>query len=316
MDGRRFFLLGATASGKSAVGVALARRLGAEILSADSMLVYRGMDVGTAKPTPAERAGIPHHLLDLVDPWEEFSVARWLAAARAAETDVAARGRVALYVGGTALYLKARSAGLHPVPVPAAIREEVEAALAAGRAGELRAELARVDPELHARIHAGDHKRLARGIEVWRATGRPLSAWQRQWRPGQPLGRPAVALRWPRGELRARIAWRFDAMLAGGLVEEVREIQARGGFGRTAAAAIGYREVLDHLAGACSLEEARERAIRRTRTLVRRQETWLRSFPDLQWLEVVSGTTPEALAATVEGLLLAAADHSTSPTPT
>ena len=295
----RVFLLGPTASGKTAVALALAQRLGAEICSLDSMLVYRGMDIGTAKPTPAERAHVRHHLIDLVPPSEEFSVARYLEAAAAAEAGIRARGRVALYAGGTGLYLKALTAGLFAGPgVPAALRAQVAGELAApgGRAA-LRAELAAADPALYARLHEHDDQRLLRGIETWRATGRPLSAWQEQWAGRERIGAPAAALHWPRAALRARVAERFDAMLAAGFLDEVARLRAHPGFGASARKALGYRQLLEHLEGRLTLPQARERAITLTRTLIRRQMTWLRSFADLRWIEVGAGDAPDRLAA-------------------
>ena len=297
----RIFLVGPTATGKTAVGVALARRLAAEVLSMDSMLVYRGMDIGTAKPTLEERGGVPHHLLDLVEPTEEYSVARYVADAARVQAEVEARDKRPLYVGGTGLYLKALTAGLlEAPPIPAEVRAGVAAELEAGRRDALRAELERVDPELHARLHPGDDKRLLRGVETWRAVGRPLSELQRQWREQDALGEPAVALHWPREALRERVARRFDAMLAAGFLAEVRRLRESPGLGPTASKALGYRQLLDHLDGACTLDEARQRAITLTRTLIRRQMTWLRSFPDLRWVEVQAGADPDRLAAQVE----------------
>lgn len=284
---RRAFLLGPTASGKTAVAAELAPLLGAEVLSMDSMLVYRGMDIGTAKPAAAERAAVRHHLLDLVEPDQPFSVARWLREARAAEAEVAARGAVALYAGGTGLYLRALAAGLHDgPPVPREVRAAVAAELRAPAGRErLREELRRGDPALHARLHPADEKRLLRGIETLRFTGRPLSAWQTQWDGRRAVGAPAVALAIPRENLRTRVEERFDAMLAAGFLDEVRRIRATTGFGPTAQKALGYRQLLEHLEGRCTLEQARARAIAATRTLIRRQMTWLRSFPDIRWIE-------------------------------
>ncbi len=301
----RAFLLGPTASGKTAASVEWARRAGAEILSMDSMLVYRGMDLGTAKPTEEERGGVPHHLIDLVGPEEEFSVSRWLEAAQRAEREVRARGRLPLYVGGTGLYFKAATAGLFAGPsVPGAVREEVEAELAAGGRERLREELHRGDPALHARLHPNDDKRLLRGVETLRATGRPLSAWQEQWRDeDKSVGEPAVALVWPRADAHRRIEQRFDAMLEAGLLEEVRRIRDGAGFSRSASMGLGYHQLLAHLDGRLSLAEARERAVTATRRLVRRQTTWLRSFPDLRWVEAREDEDAAALAGRLAAAL-------------
>jgi tRNA dimethylallyltransferase len=283
---QRYFLLGPTASGKTRVALALAEPLDAEIVSMDSMLVYRGMDLGTAKPSAEEQAAVPHHLIDLVAPHEEYSVARYLEAARSCEADLAARGKNALFVGGTNLYLKALTAGLlESPPVAAEIRAEVRS-LAESPAGlrQLFRELQGVDPESATRIHSNDAQRISRAIEMYRATGRTLTDWQREWRPAQALAEPALALEWPRDTLRERVSRRFSQMLNDGFLDEIRTIQASGGFGPTAAKALGYRQMIDFLAGGSSREVATERAINGTRTYIRRQMTWLRSFPDLNWI--------------------------------
>jgi len=302
--GRRV-LLGPTASGKTAVALRLARKLGAEILSLDSMQVYRGMDIGTAKPSPGEQAEIPHHLLDMVDPDEAFSVGQWLTAAAGAEADLASRGKSSLLAGGTALYLKALVSGLHSVPAPhPSLRQTLEEELAEeGGLERLAAELEETDPELHEGLHPHDVRRLLRGLEVWRSTGRPLSDWRRDWKETPALGIPAVALCRPRETLHGRIEARLDGMLDGEFVEEVAAISQGSGFGVTAKRAIGYAEILDHLDGGLSLDEARERILVSTRTLVRRQETWLRSFPDLVRLEAEEGEDAVSLADRAAAIL-------------
>jgi len=291
---QRFFLLGPTASGKTAISLALAPRLNAEILSLDSMLVYRGMDLGTAKPDAEEQAVVRHHLIDLVGPQEEFSVSRYRNAALQVEAALAEKGKRALYAGGTPLYFKALVHGLHELPpVPPELRQEL-LALAADKQNReaLRRELAEVDPRLAAKIHPNDDRRLLRGLETWRTTQKPLTEWQAQWRvddshdEGRLAGVPAIALRWEREALRERVARRFHMMLEQGFLEEVRRIDQTSGFSVSASKAIGYRQVLAHLHGECTLDEAVEQAITRTRVFIRRQMTWLRSFPDLQWLDV------------------------------
>lgn len=280
---RRYFLLGPTAAGKTAVSLALAPQLNAEIVSLDSMLVYRGMDVGTAKPSAEEQAVVPHHLIDVVAPSEEFSVKRYLELTEEVEQDLAARGKTALYVGGTTMWFKALMFGLLEVPEAA---PEIRQALAAqaeeeGGLEALRLELERVDPEAYRRIHANDTRRLLRALETWRETGKALSDWQSQWSEGQTLTAPAALLDWPREVLHARVATRFAGMVEAGLLEEVRGIRDGMGFGRTAAKGIGYRQVLEHLEGRCSLEEALQQCVTRTNVLIRRQMTWLRSFPGI-----------------------------------
>ena len=302
--GRRV-LLGPTASGKTPVALILAGKLGAEILSLDSMQVYRGMDIGTAKPSTLDQAEVPHHLLDMVDPDEAFSVGQWLAAAAGAEADLASRGKSSLFAGGTALYLKALVSGLHSVPAPhPSLRQTLEEELAVdGGRERLGVELKEADPELHEGLHPHDDRRLLRGLEVWRSTGRPLSDWRRDWKETPFLGIPAVALCRPRETLHARIEGRLDAMLDGGFVAEVETIAQGSGFGVTARRAIGYAEILDHLDGGLSLDEARERILVSTRTLVRRQETWLRSFPDLVRLEAEEEEDAGSLAGRAAAIL-------------
>lgn len=294
---RRLFLLGPTASGKTGLGVRLARRWGGEVLSLDSMLVYRGMDLGTAKPTVEERDGVPHHLIDCVAPSESYSVARYVEAAAAAEAEVRARGKLPIYVGGTTMWFKALVHGLLATPeIPAEVRAELEAQADCERGLEnLCLELQQVDSEAAERIHPSDRQRILRALEVFRATGRPLTAWQQEWGAAEQIGEPTVVLRWPRPELHARIEQRFEIMLQAGLLDEIRGIQESGGFSPTARKAIGYRQLLDYLDGSCTLEEAVTVAVRATKVLVRRQTTWLRSFPDVRWLDVSAAEEAESV---------------------
>lgn len=294
----RYFLLGPTASGKTAVSLALARHLDAEILSLDSMLVYRGMDIGTAKPSGEEQGTVAHHLIDLVDPSEEFSVKRYLEAASEVEATLAAKGRSALYVGGTTMWFKALMFGLLEVPEASEeVRQSLQQRLQApGGAEVLRAELAEVDPAAHARIHPNDTRRMLRALETWHQTGKPLSAWQSQWEGEQELTAPTALLDWPREVLHDRVARRFQGMVDAGLLEEVQGIRDGVGFGRTAAKGIGYRQILDHLAGVCSLEEALQQCVTRTNVLIRRQMTWLRSFPGILRVSMTDLLDPEVVA--------------------
>lgn len=296
---QRFFLLGPTATGKTEVAIELAALLQAEIFSLDSMLVYRGMDVGTAKPSPAQRAAVPHRLMDLVEPTESFSASRWVEVARAAEAEAAARGRRALYVGGTALYLKALLHGLpESLEVPAELREALQQEWNEPEGpARLRAELERVDPAAAAKIHLHDAQRTLRALGHARAFGQPWSAALAPWPEHKALREPAVALSWPRAGLHARINQRFERMMQEGFLEEVRRLREHPGFGPTARRAIGYRHLLAHLERGLSLAQAIGQAQRDTRVLVRRQETWLRSFPDLQWVEADAGGSAAELAA-------------------
>lgn len=294
---QRYFLLGPTASGKTSVSLVLAEKLNAEILSLDSMLVYRGMDIGTAKPSVEERAPVPHHLIDVVDPNEEFSVKQYLDAAAEVEADLFARGKAALYVGGTTMWFKALMFGLLEVPqASASIRQDLESALERGEIGALREELQSVDPAAWERIHENDTRRLQRALETYRQTGKPLSEWQSQWQAGGDLTAPVALLDWPREVLRARVVERFGQMLEAGFLEEVHAIQNGSGFGRTAGKAIGYRQILDHLEGQCTLEDALQKGITKTHVLIRRQMTWLRSFPGILKVPMEEGVDASVVA--------------------
>jgi tRNA dimethylallyltransferase len=280
-----WFLSGPTAAGKSSLAIRLARELGAEIVSVDSMAVYRGLDVGTAKPTAAQRAAAPHHLIDVARPAEPFSVALWLAAAARAVDDCRGRGRRILFVGGTPLYLRALRDGLAPLP-PAdeALRSRLSAEAAAHGLGMLHARLATLDPLAAARIHPHDAKRIIRALEVIETTSRPLSA------AFAPAPHPVfesqfLVLDIPRGMLRDRIDRRVEQMFAEGIVEETAAaLAAPGGIGPTARQAAGYTEAIDLVEGRIDRGEAIRRTQQRTRQLAKRQLTWLRSFRHAIWL--------------------------------
>ena len=275
-------LVGPTASGKSALALEVARRLGdVELVSADSMQVYRGMDVGTAKPTPAEQAEIPHHLLDLADPGEDFSVARFQAAAAEAIAGVEARGHRALVVGGTGLYVQAVVDGLAlPGEWP-----ELKAELEAQPAGELHARLVEVDPLAASRIEPGNMRRLVRALEVTLGSGRPFSSFGPGLGAYPPTGFRLAGVWLPRPVLAERIVARYREQVAAGFLDEVRRL--RDGMSKTARQALGYKELRDHLAGACTLDEAVERAVARTREFARRQRAWFRRDPRITWLGAV-----------------------------
>ena len=295
-------LMGPTASGKSALALAWAERLGGEIVSVDSALVYRGLDIGAAKPTPAERARVPHHLVDVRDPWDAFSAAEFAAAARKSVDGILARGRIPVFAGGTGLYFRALFEGLSPMPeADPALRAQLAAEAQARGWPGLHAELARVDPEAAARIHATDPQRIQRALEVFRASGRPISAWQRDHAPQRlPLRVLRLALApAERRVLHERIADRFDAMLAGGFLDEVRALRAQPALrghpaplDLPALRAVGYRqawEYLDALEAGAPARDAfaafRDRAIAATRQLAKRQFTWLRSDAALRWFD-------------------------------
>jgi len=315
-----WFLSGATAVGKTAVGMALARRLGAEIVALDSMTVYRGMDIGTAKPTAADRAETPHHLLDIVDPADEYSVAQYVDDARRTVADVRSRGREVLFVGGTPLYLKSLLRGLFDGP-PAdwQLREQIEDELEHVGQAALYERLQQVDPLAASHIHPHDTRRMVRALEVYRATGQPISHQQLQFDDGRPANQCRVfVLRRDRAEQHRRIEDRVEAMLDAGLIEEVRELTGGGwhafgrrgdrkhghaseamppnGLGRTARQAVGYREALDYLAGECDLATCRERITVRTRRFAKRQGTWFRSLSECRFVDITGEVDADALA--------------------
>jgi tRNA dimethylallyltransferase len=282
-------LVGPTASGKSALALAAAQALGdIEIVSADSMQVYRGMDVGTAKPTAAERAAVPHHLVDVADPAEDWSAARTQQGARAAVAGIEARGRRALLVGGTGLYVQAVLDDLRFPAEDLELRAELEACTAdPGGVAAAYGELARRDPDAAAAIDPHNVRRIVRALEVVRLSGRPFSSFGPGINHFGPTAFPVrMAGAWlGRAVLNERIAARFAAMRDAGLVDEVRGLAERDGLlSRAARQAIGYREVLDHLEGRepC-LDAALATAVRRTRSLARRQRMWFRRDPRITW---------------------------------
>ena len=280
-------LVGPTASGKSALALEVARRLGdVELVSVDSMQVYRGMDVGTAKPTAAERAEVPCHLLDLADPSEDFSVARFQAAAAAAIAGIEQRGKRALLVGGTGLYLQAVVDQLSLPGQWPAVRAELEeqAATPAG-VGALHRRLAVADPPAAARIEPANRRRIVRALEVTLGSGRPFSSFGPGLATYPPTRFGLVGVWLPREVVGRRITERFGAQLAAGFLDEVRALAERpASLSRTARQALGYRELLDHLDGRATLDEAVALAVRRTREFARRQRAWFRRDPRITWM--------------------------------
>ena len=276
-------LAGPTASGKSAAALALAAELPLEIISVDSAQVYRGMDIGTAKPSAAERARVPHHLIDILEPTQAYSAARFVADAQRLIAEIRARGRLPLLVGGTMLYFKALADGLSAMPpADAAVRAQIDAEAADRGWPALHAELARVDTQTASRLAPADAQRIQRALEVWRLSGRTMSDWHAQPVPAQTTAAlPLVSLEpADRSWLHARIAERFDAMLAAGLVEEARALRARGDLSALLPSmrCVGYRQAW------AALESGSERGLRdsgiaATRQLAKRQLTWLRSMP-------------------------------------
>jgi tRNA dimethylallyltransferase len=273
-------IVGPTASGKSAIALGWAERLGAEIVSCDSVAVYRGLDVGSAKPTPADRARVRHHLIDVAEPSERFSAARFAAAADGVIAEIASRGRSVLVVGGSGLYLRALTSGLAPTPAPdPALRaRHRETPLA-----ELRARLLAVDPTSAARIGTADFVRISRALEVYEQTGVPLSRHFAAQAGGPRYRALVLALDPPRPELYARIDARVDAMMAAGFLDEVRALTGAYGADAPALRSVGYAQLALHLADQIDLVEAIRRIRRETRRFARRQRTWLRGQPGVLW---------------------------------
>lgn len=300
---RCWFLTGATASGKTAISLQLARRLNAEIISLDSMAIYRRMDLGTAKPTLTERQEVPHHLLDIRDPSETFSVSQYRELATAAIREIRGRGREVLFVGGSALYLKAMLRGLFQGP-PADwdFRRAIETEVGEVGDEELHRRLTLVDPVTAHRLHPRDRRRMIRALEVLRLTGQPISHWQLEFDDATPADRCRVfAVRRPRSELHERIAARVDRMFASGLIEEVRQLlTSYPDLSHTARQAVGYCEVIDYLQGLIDLPTTRERVLVRTRRFARHQETWFRGLSECRWIDLAPHDLP---AQTAEQIL-------------
>jgi tRNA dimethylallyltransferase len=293
------FILGCTAVGKGAIGRALARRIGGQIVSVDSMKVYRRMDIGTAKPTAAVRAEIPHHCIDLVEPSESFSVAQYVTAADAAIATIAAAGARALAVGGTSLYIKALSEGLFQGPsADPALREQLKRRAAAEGLDLLHAELAAVDADSAARIHPRDQRRIIRALEVYQATGTPLSRLQNQWDSGRRRYECVfLGLRRGREDLHRRINARVKRMVAAGLEQEVAGLLAEpAGLSIQATAAVGYAEMIAYLRGRITREQAVERIAINTRHLAKKQRTWHRRWAEVRWFDLAEGDNGEAVA--------------------
>lgn len=301
-------LMGPTASGKTDAAAHLVARFPLEIVSVDSALIYRGMDIGTAKPGPELLARAPHRLIDFLDPAEPYSAARFRADALREMADIVARGRTPLLVGGTMLYFKALLDGLSDLPSSdPLVRAELDLRLAREGSAALHAELAAVDPVAAARIHPNDPQRIQRALEVWRATGQPISALQkRAEQPPAPYRFARLALApADRDALRERIGLRFQQMMAAGFLDEVRRLRARGDLtpDHNSMRAVGYRQLWAHLDGAGTLDQAVTLAVHATRQFSKRQLTWLRGMEDVEWFDADDAAVRERLAARVGQLL-------------
>jgi len=296
---KMILLLSCTAGGKTAVSLELADRLNAEILCIDSMQIYRRMNIGTAKPTPAELARAPHHMIDVAEPSEAFSAARFVEMADRAIAEITSRGRSVLALAGTPLYLMALMYGMFDGP---SADESLRSALRdrARREGTpaLHAELVKVDPEASQRIHPNDYKRIERALEVWQVTGRPLSEQQQQW-SAEAMRYPAtiVGIRRQKEDNSRRINARVKAMIEAGLVDEVRSLLSEPpGLGEQARQALGYAQIIAHLQGKLSLEEAVEQIKIQTRRLAKHQRTWFRKFTSTRWVDIEEGMAAPLIA--------------------
>ena len=301
-------LMGPTASGKSAAAMAIAERMPVEIVSVDSAQVYRGMDIGTAKPSAADRATVPHHLIDLIDPSEAYSAARFVTDAEVAIAAIRARGNVPLLTGGTMLYLKALRDGLDDMPAAdLAIRAALEREAGADGWDAMHRQLAAVDPVTAARLAPLDAQRISRALEVWRSSGRPLSSFRQRDATVEPRALVVLSLEpSDRSALHARIAMRFDAMLNTGLIDEVAALRRRVDLDARMPSmrCVGYRQVWEYLEGRCDRAAMRERAIAATRQLAKRQITWLRSMPDRRIIDCIAddGTVDRVVSLAAESL--------------
>ena len=296
---RVHFILGATASGKGSLARRIARRIGAQIVSADSMKIYRRMNIGTGKPSRQELAEIPHHCIDIVEPGESFSVAQYVPHADRAVERIAAAGAVVLAVGGTSLYIKALSEGLFEAPpADAAVRNALKQRAKTEGLPALHAELARVDPQAAARIHPNDLRRIIRALEVYQTTATPISELQRQWDSGpRRYDCVFIGLRRSREDQNRRINRRVERMIQAGLKDEVAALLAEPeGLSDQAAGAVGYAEMIAHLRGRSTLQDALEQIKINTRRLAKKQRTWHRRWPDVHWFDAPDEATPDQLA--------------------
>ena len=303
-----FFLTGPTAGGKTKIGVRLAKLINAEVISLDSMAVYRMMDIGTAKPTEAEREGVPHHLIDVCDPWDEYSLANYLKDAARAADSIRARGRRVLFVGGTPLYLKGALCGIFEgPPADPAYRAELTR-FEESEPGSLHRLLAERAPDDARRLHPNDTRRIIRALEIFRASGRSISSFQTQFHAegGETnQQRRGVLLDWERPVLNERINRRVDLMIRNGFMDEVRRLAALGKpLSKTALQGVGYEELLELLRGETELSGAVERIKLRTRRFAKRQATWFRSLPGLTPVKMAEPVDSDAKAREIAELLL------------
>jgi tRNA dimethylallyltransferase len=288
MKNQRILILGVTASGKGRLAFELAKSLGAEIISIDSMKVYRRMDIGTAKPPKEARGQIPYHLIDVVEPSDSFSVARFLELAQAAIDDIERRNRPIVAVGGTALYIKTLLYGLFEGPgADEQIRAELKAQAQTEGLDKLYIQLQKIDPDAASRISSNDARRIIRALEIYRLTGKPISSFQFQWNQSSSDEWAIIGLRREKTEESKHINARVKKMIDAGLVDEVKRLLAEPKpLGDQARCAIGYAEIIDHLTGKTTLDEAVELIKKNTRKLAKQQRTWFKTFQNVHWFDL------------------------------
>lgn len=306
IDDSCWFLTGPTASGKTSAALVLAERIGAEIISLDSMAIYRGMDIGTAKPSLEQRSQVVHHMIDILDPNESFSVAEYLARAHRIVDEIRQRGNKALFVGGTPMYLKVLLRGIFGGPAADwEFRQQVEEQIELHGKQALHRQLAMVDPVSAHKFHPNDIRRVTRALEVYHLTGEPISHQQQEFESQNKSNKKFVfQLSWPRDVLHQRIEKRVVAMFEAGLVREVQQLlESYQELGRTALQAVGYREVLEHLRGERDLDETMQQVVYHTRRFARRQETWFRGFPECQQVTMTNEMTAEEVVDTIIDLV-------------
>ena len=302
---RKFLILGVTASGKGSLAFRLAQSLGGQIISVDSMKVYRRMDIGTAKPPAEKRKQIPWHLVDVVEPSESFSVDRFLDLATQAISAITAAGKPVVAVGGTAMYIKALLYGLFEGPgTDPAIRGRLRDEIVQAGLPVLHRRLAEIDPQAADRIHPNDEKRIIRALEVHELTGKPISTFQQQWESPPSNDWSVIGLRRPKEIESRRINQRIKRMIDQGLLDEVKSLLAEPKpMSQQARAAIGYAEIIDHLEGKMTLDETVEQIKINTRHLAKAQRTWFKTFPQIQWLDITEDQTLDAVLSQILRLL-------------
>jgi tRNA dimethylallyltransferase len=296
MSDKMIMIIGVTGSGKSRLAFDLAASMGAEIISIDSMKVYRGMDIGTAKPPLEKRQKVPYHLIDVADPWQSFSVSRFLELSEEAIGDIQSRGRPVIGAGGTAMYVKNMLYGLFEGPgSDQELRKRLKDRYAAEGGLVLHRELEAVDPEAARRIHPNDERRIVRALEVYQLSGRPISSFQTQFSAPQPDPRwQVIGVRREKEAESRRINARVKKMIELGLVEEARRLyELDKPLSKQAAVAIGYAELFEHFSGGLTLEKAIEKIKINTRRLAKSQRTWFKTFKNVRWIDLEESDTPD-----------------------